>query len=399
MVEDISETLSNVEQSADSATKIIASEFTKLRNWFNEDLIRAISEILQTVEIKIGDASKSVTEQFYNLRQQLERDVVETTKETLAKVEEKVGSATTLITDSINRIRSTYTDRVVSATRDMLTDVEDRISRSQDTMYSLWEQAKSVVSYRFKDVWFVIGREGTMAQINETVLKAKARVLIVAPELADIDPIPLLELKKHVAVRIAAHINPNSEKSQMVMSQLAQRPNVEVRDFSDRNIWGITREGEETLVSAVSGGGDAAGIATIVDEHQKMFIPILEDCWLKGKKYLMPESPVTAAIPKPEPEAFAPVLKSPSIITSEELNQIFTPLQTAVKIGDPPKIVEAMTTFKKQLSKKYAWHVVLYEIDVHTRKIRTKELPLNQTEITNLLNKISDWKERLSEKS
>ncbi len=397
VVTDISSTLATIEKSADSASNIITTEFTKLRNWFNTDLIRSISEILSTVELKIGDASKAVTKEFFDLRQQLERDVVKTTKETLAKVEEKVGSATTLITDSINRIRSTYAERVVTATRDMLTNVEDRVTRSQDTMYSLWEYAKSVVSYRFKDVWFVIGKEGTMAQINETVTKAKARLLIIAPELEDIDPIPILELKKHVAIRVAANIDPKSPKCQEVITQLAQRPNIELRNYPDKNVWGISRESEETLLSAVSGVGDVAGIATVVSEHQKMFVPILEDCWLKGRKYIMPETAMVSPTPiVAAPAVIAKISESRPLMEKEKLTVLFMPLVKVIKIGNPLKIVETLNTIKIEISQKFAWNVVLYEIDASIRRLKTKSIPLNQNEISEFLNKITDWQDRLS---
>ena len=193
-------------------------------------------------------------------------------------------------------------------------------------MYSLWEQAKSLVSYRFQDVWFVIGREGTIAQINDTVQKAKARILIVAPEIEDIDPVPLLGLKPHVAVRIAANIDPNSSKGQEVMRQLAQRPNVEIRSYPKKNVWGISRESEETLLSAVSGLGDVAGIATVVDEHQKMFLPILEDCWLQGKMYILPTVAAPAVISKKE-EVSVQVTERRPAIAQDVLNAIFKPFK------------------------------------------------------------------------
>jgi sugar-specific transcriptional regulator TrmB/uncharacterized short protein YbdD (DUF466 family) len=422
VVEDISKTLADIETSADSAATIITSEFGKMRSWFNEDLIQSVTAILDQVEGKIGDASKAVTTDFFNLRTQLEKDVVKTTKETLAKVEDKVGSASTLITDSINRLRSTYTDRVVTATKEMLTDVDIRLSRSQETMYSLWEQAKSLVSYRFKDVWFVIGKEGTMAQINETVTGAKARLLLVAPEIEDIDPVPILELKPQVAVRIAANIDPKSPKCQDILSQLSQRPNIEIRKYDRKNIWGISRESEETLVSAVSSQGDVAGIATVVGEHQKMFIPILEDCWLQGKKFIASELPLKPSIPspaikpettlkasvpqrteaapkpstlQPKPVVKIPVEPSRPSVSKEDLNPLFAPVKSILKNGTTQQIIESLNSLKEKISQKFAWHVVLYEIDATLRRLKNLTTLMTRTEFEEILVKVEDWQARL----
>jgi hypothetical protein len=283
-----------------------------------------------------------------------------------------------------------------------------------------------------------------MAQINETVTGAKARLLIIAPEMEDIDPVPILELKPQVAVRIAANIDPKSSTTQEIISQLAQRPNIEIRQYDRKNIWGISRESEETLVSAVSGLGDVAGIATIVDEHQKMFVPILEDCWLQGKKYLASEvslkgagaplkaaktplkavkapqkapevpqkvakapvkttegpqkvvkAPQKAAMPQAKPPTKVFVKPSPSTGSEHQLNLLFDPVKKIIEKGNPQQITDALSSLKEKISQKFAYHIVLYEMDTSMRRLATQTSKMAQPEIIELLAKVENWQSRL----
>ncbi|MFX1452256.1 MAG: hypothetical protein ACFFCM_15570, partial [Promethearchaeota archaeon] len=406
IVEDLKATLSEVDQSADSAASIIEKEFAELHNWFNKDIVSGVSEILGNVEEEVGKSSKAVVDGFSELRDKLEKEVVNTATDTMAKVENKVGSASEMMTSSIENMRRTHSEKVVESLRKMLEDVENRVSRSQETMYSLWERAKSLVTFRFQDVWFVLGREGARAQINETLAKAKARALIVAPELKDIDAVPILNLKPHVAIRISTFIDPTDPKSADVLSQLSARENLELRNYPDKNIWGIARENEEVFIGAVSELGDIAGIASVVGEHQKMFVPILEDAWLKGRKVVItkttpkviPTTPVTEPV-KVDKVSEEEKIKSLGDVSATSIAEIMKPVYEVVENGIVGPIHDALEKAKTDIALKFKWHVCIYEMGNWIRKLKKEKLTehLDPDRRNRLLKKLDDWSDRLKQ--
>ncbi len=276
----------------------------------------------------------------------------------------------------------------------MLENVQGRVRRSQAVMYLLWERAKELVTYRFQDVWFVIGKQGAMAQVNETAVKVKARILIIAPKLSDIDPVPIvniLESKKHVAIRIATHIVDTPECNE-ILSLFAGFETLQLRDYTEENLWGVSRENEEVFVGGVSALGDVAGIASTAPGHQKMFIPILEDAWLKGKKVVItrPKKQLERKVEEIEE------VKPEPVIEITNIDEIFKELPNLINNGDLPIILTQLKKAKELISEQFQWHPVLYEVGTWVDRLnKSKETKITEDYGKRLLNKLEDWESRL----
>jgi hypothetical protein len=54
-----------------------------------------------------------------------------------------------------------------------------------------------------------------------------------------------------------------------------------------------------------------------------------------------------------------------------------------------------LNSLKEQINKKFAWHVVLYEIDASLRRLKNLTTLMTRTDFEALLVKVEDWQSRL----
>jgi len=197
-------------------------------------------------------------------------------------------------------------------------------------MTEFWERSKAASMLSFKDVWYVRSVEGMKAQINETITRIKAKIYITTPKLEDIDLVALSKVKKFVNVRISANFNVNNPNDQVKLAEIVKYPNINIRLYSRENIYSINRDFEEVVICAASqnefGRIEIAGMGSILDEHVKLFAPILEDVWIQSKKisdseimHSIESSQVTEVITQPIPQPTYERPQTPSILNKLEM--------------------------------------------------------------------------------
>ncbi|GAI08055.1 unnamed protein product, partial [marine sediment metagenome] len=62
-----------------------------------------------------------------------------------------------------------------------------------------------VSQFTMRDIWFIGSIESAKAHINEQISKAKMRLLIITPQLTDIDVNALQKIPKFINIRIATN--------------------------------------------------------------------------------------------------------------------------------------------------------------------------------------------------
>ncbi|MBA7647453.1 hypothetical protein ES703_55225 [subsurface metagenome] len=123
------------------------------------------------------------------------------------------------------------------------------------------------------------------------ISKAKMRLLIITPQLTDIDVNALQKIPKFINIRIATNIDLDFPDHIAILQELDQMQNVTYRHREMQNLWGVNKDYEEVVLCVVSksevGGKDIteiAGIGSIIEEHIKIFTPILEEAWIGARK-------------------------------------------------------------------------------------------------------------------
>jgi hypothetical protein len=218
----------------------------------------------------------------------------------------------------------------------------NRLEVSEITTREFWEQAKGRRGITMKDIWFIRSPEAAKAHINEEISKAKMRVLIVAPNLSDIDIEAVKARPSRINFRIATYIDPTIPEHERIMREMDNMDNVDYRNRALQNLWGINKDYEEVILCVLSKTEfrgeyvtEIAGIGSIIEEHIKIFVPILEDAWVGARKEIMRtiKKPVLEEPLREEPLREEPFVSTPAITIPPEKEA-----PTEEKVSEAPKV-------------------------------------------------------------
>ncbi len=269
-----------------------------VQNQFQGYLLQMNEKFKDTVENQFGNY---VREMNANLKEFFQKKFGAPFRELLNKLDKTIMSTThdaavmgkdisTLFNSAINQLRTSFSESLVSKLDETLTNIQEKLKVSGMTIQDFWDQARQEIKVKMEDVWFIRTPEGLKAQINDALARVKMRVLIVAPTLGDIEMKSIVESPISRNIRICCSINPKSESDQKILETLKPHTNVTIRNRDRQNLWGINRENEEIIlgvVERVKGSKidwEVAGIGSILEEHIKILVPVLEEAWLNAKK-------------------------------------------------------------------------------------------------------------------
>ncbi|MFX0059634.1 MAG: hypothetical protein ACFE85_15790 [Candidatus Hodarchaeota archaeon] len=403
---------------------------------FNTKLLAKIKNIVKNIVDNVNEVAGSSMRTGENLESTF-ASVIEEFSKSVTIAEEKVKGISDAILVSFQDLRNTFSTKVVDTLNQELTKILDRLSISQVTTQEFWEQAKKKSLMTMKDIWFIRSLEGANAHINEEILKAKMRVLIVAPNITDINVSLLESLPKHTNIRIVANINSNSPEHMQIIQRLDAMQNVSYRHRELQDLYGINRDYEEVILCILSKTEigqkiaiEIGGIGSIIPEHIKIFVPVLEEAWIGAQKTVLPS--LRSYIPKtpttPIPQKFdSKVDTKPLEIKQNYLNQT-PPMPPDEKVISKPSEVSSSGIDPQNMSLAEYLNYIIYSIDIKPGVALSLELqnfrnrvqeelgyisllnPINLTitelsqipvilsaaEKQVLMNKLSFWKSKLS---
>ena len=261
---------------------------------FNTKLISKIKDIMRDITENINEITASSLKTGETLEETFS-NVTELFSKNVSYAEEKVKGISDQILGSFEDLRNIFSTRVVNTLSEELLKILKRLEISQITTKEFWDQAKKKSVMSMRDIWFIRSVEGARAHINEEISKVKMRLLIIAPNITEINASLLQSLPKHVNIRIATYINTDSPEHVEVLQILDGMHNVSYRNREQQDLWGINRDYEEVILCILSKtdvgkekGIEIGGIGSIVQQHIKIFVPVLEEAWIGAQKAVMP---------------------------------------------------------------------------------------------------------------
>ena len=389
------------------ATQGIDSEFvSKLRS--------SIEDAVKNIE-GIGIKSDGDKEAAFS-------DIMDNFNKAAQLAEAKIDGLSGDIFQSFGNIREIFSKGIVDTLDNTLNDILNRLKLSEKTTNQFWEQSKKAKgALTMKDIWFIRSPEAAKAHINDEISKAKMRVLVVAPDLLDIDIDSIKARPSRINFRISTHIDPHIKAHEAVMQELDQMDNVDYRNRTLQNLWGINRDYETVILCVLSKTEfrgeeitEIGGIGSIIEEHIKIFVPILEDAWVGARKEIMrdiksslsreseeitppprrPERPLT--IP-PEPE---PVVKKPTEGISEIrapsfLVTLFDSIMNKLENKTGLEISTSLEKFQSEFVKRKGYNSVLKNIHTECNDLKGTTNLLNPSEKEELKSKMKLWRQQL----
>ncbi|MFW9897545.1 MAG: hypothetical protein ACFFD7_17200, partial [Candidatus Thorarchaeota archaeon] len=384
-------------------TQGVDSEFVaKLRNTIDE----AVKNI-EGISIKTeGDKEKAFS------------DIINDFNKAAQLAEERIDGISGDIFKSFGNVREIFSKGIVDTLDNTLNDILNRLEISEKTTKEFWEQSKKAKgAITMKDIWFIRSPEAAKAHINDEISKAKMRVLIVAPDLLDIDLDAIKARPSRINFRIATNINPGLAEHEARLKELDQMDNVDYRNRALQNLWGINKDYEEVILcvlSKVEFRGETiteiAGIGSIIEEHIKIFVPILEDAWVSSRKEIMrsikttlSKEPVQHLEPvhlkeKPltiPPETEEPEKEVPETPTTSPLSSQFNEILNSVESRTGIEISASLERFQSEFVKLKGYNSVLKNIHTICNDLKSKTGLLSQIEREKLKSDLKLWRQQL----
>ena len=404
-----------------------SDELKKVTKGLNTDLVSKLkSSIQSTLKNLDGISAKSEED-----KEKIFSSISDNFNKAVEMAESKIQGISGGFIESFGDLKDVFSNQIVSTLDSTLSDVLKRLEVSEKVTNEFWEQAKTGMGLTMKDIWFIRSIESAQAHINDEISKAKMRVLIVAPTITDIDIDAIQERPSRINFRIAASINMGDPDHVAIINKLDQMDNVDYRHRALQNLFGINRDYEEVIVCVVSKteirGGTAteiAGIGSIIEEHIKIFVPVLEEAWMGARKEVVHsikanitkdaeqipepqiETPVevTPEIKPPEPETpiSEPPVSEPTppeigstvskVLLGKQFDLIFDSLDSLTGI----ELAAALEKFQSEYVKKQGYVSVLKNIRATGDELKAKSYVLSQSEQQDLKIKMKFWKQKLN---
>ncbi|MHA1486825.1 MAG: hypothetical protein ACTSSC_06605, partial [Promethearchaeota archaeon] len=275
---------------------------TKLKASLKTKLKASLKDTLKNID---GLSSKAQDEE------KIYADITENFNKAVRMAEEKIEGISGTTFESLGTLKNVFSDQIVATLDNTLDDILNKLERSEKVTNEFWQQAKTGRSITMKDIWFIRSPEAAKAHIDDEISKAKMRILLVAPQISDVNIKAMMERPARINFRIAANIDFSNPKHVAIIEQLDKMDNVDYRHRALQNLWGINRDYEEVIVCVLSKAEvrgesitEIAGIGSIIEEHIKIFVPILEESWMGARKEVMHsiKSSIEREISVPKPQ-------------------------------------------------------------------------------------------------
>jgi len=428
-LKDISDNI-NVQLSVSQVA--FSDELKKVTQGVDSELISKLKESLKSTLENIDDLTSKVEED----KEKVYTDITENFNRAIKMAEEKIEGISGTTFQSLGNLKDVFYDQIVATLDNTLDDILKKFERSEQVTSEFWEQAKTGRSITMKDIWFVRSPEAAKAHISDEISKAKMRVLLVAPQISDIDINAIMARPSRINFRIAANIDFNNPEHAAVIQQLDKMDNVDYRHRSLQNLWGINRDYEEVIVCVLSKAEvrgesitEIAGIGSIIEEHIKIFVPILEEAWMGARKEVMhaikssivQETPPPKLAQKPvkiaeeplkEHVKLKPIVKIPKVIAppekevpvpkttpsmeksllTKQFDLIFDNVDSLMGI----ELSSALEKFQSEYIKETGYNSVLKNIHNTSTTLRNKTYVLSQPEKEDLRMKMNFWRQKLN---
>jgi hypothetical protein len=375
------------------------------------NLKKSIEEAMKRVEGITAISDKDTDKIFAEISKNFDKAV--------KMAEEKIGGISGGIFQSFGNIKDIFSKEIVDTLNNALEDILKRLEVSEGTTREFWEQAKRGSLFTMKDIWFIRSMESAKAHINDEIAKAKMRVLIVAPQITDIDLDVIKTRPSRINFRIAGYIDPNNPAHEAILQELDKMDNVDYRNRVLQNLWGINRDYEEVILCVLSKTEfrgeeitEIAGIGSIIEEHIKIFVPVLEDAWVSARKEILrsiksslskeqaPSEPLKKVEIKPTPMKElvkeAPISEDLEAKKVSFLSKQFDDIVNNIDKMTGIEISSILERFQSEYVKHEGYNSILKNMHNTSTELKQKTELLSRPERDELKLTMKVWREKLN---
>ena len=422
-IKDISDNI-NVQLSVSQVA--FTDELKKVAQGVDSDLITKLKASLKDTLKNIDGLGSEAQDE-----EKIYADITENFNKAVKMAEEKIEGISGTTFESLGTLKNVFSDQIVATLDNTLEDILNKLERSEKVTNEFWQQAKTGRSITMKDIWFIRSPEAAKAHIDDEISKAKMRILLVAPQISDVNVKAMMERPPRINFRIAANINFSNPEHAAIIEQFDKMDNVDYRHRALQNLWGINRDYEEVIVCVLSKAEvrgesitEIAGIGSIIEEHIKIFVPILEESWMSARKEVVHsiKSNIEREISAPKPQTHVgikkeeqkerarlkPMVQVPKVMVPQEsvttkkpaageslltkqFNLIFDSVESLMGL----ELSSVLEKFQSEYIKEKGYNSVLKNIHNTSTILKSKTYVLSQPEKDDLKQKMNFWRTKL----
>lgn len=419
-IKDISDNI-NVQMSVSQVA--FTDELKKVAQGVDSELVTKLKESLKDTIKNIDGLSTKAQDD----KEKIYAEITENFNKAVSMAEEKIEGISGTTFESLGTLKNVFSDQIVATLDNTLDDILNKLERSEEVTNEFWQQAKTGRSITMKDIWFIRSPEAAKAHIDDEISKAKMRILLVAPQISDINIEAIMERPQRINFRIAANIDFSNPEHIAIIEQLDKMDNVDYRHRFLENLWGVNRDYEEVIVCVLSKAeirgetiSEIAGIGSIIEEHIKIFVPILEESWMSSRKEVVHsiKSSIEKDVSTPTPQSFVEIKKEeqkekarlkpkvqiPKVMApqdsvttkgesllAKQFNLIFDNVDSLMGL----ELSSALEKFQSEYIKDKGYNSVLKNIHNTSTTLKSKTYVLSQPEKDDLKQKMNFWKTKL----
>jgi hypothetical protein len=397
---------------------VFADELKKATQGLNTEVISKLKDSLQEAVKNIDSIAAKSGED----KNKIFSDLSDNFNKAVKLAEQRIDGLSGGIFESFGNIKDIFGKGIVDTLDHTLSDIMNRLEVSEITTREFWEQAKGRRGITMKDIWFIRSPEAAKAHINDEISKAKMRVLIVAPDLSDIDIETIKSRPSRVNFRIAAYIDSTIPEHEAIMKEMDKMDNVDYRNRGLQNLWAINKDYEEVILCVLSKTEfrgetvtEIAGIGSIIEEHIKIFVPIIEDAWVGARKEIMRtikkpvlEEPLKEEPKREEPFVFTPAITIPPEEEAPETEKVVQAPKPAILSNQFDEIINsldnmtgteislALERFQNEYVKIEGYNGVLKNVHNTSTELKSNPEKLSRPEKDELKLSMKIWKQKLN---
>ncbi|MCJ7647157.1 MAG: hypothetical protein MUP85_00945, partial [Candidatus Lokiarchaeota archaeon] len=182
----------------------------------NTEILDKIKDTIQkTVKNLDGITAKSDED-----KEKIFESITDNFNKAVLAAESKIDGISGGVFESFGDLKEMFSNQIVSTLDNTLSDILKKLERSEKVTKEFWDQAKFGEGLTMKDIWFIRSPESARAHLNDEISKAKMRVLIVAPQITDVDINAIKERPSRINFRIAASIDLSNQDHLALINQL-----------------------------------------------------------------------------------------------------------------------------------------------------------------------------------
>ncbi|MHA1131784.1 MAG: hypothetical protein ACTSQI_02730 [Candidatus Helarchaeota archaeon] len=130
------------------------------------------------------------------------------------------------------------------------------------------------------DTGVTFNKDDAAIAIKSIFSKTKSNVMMFIPDVNVLNELDFENLRPVIRVQIATPVQDNRK----LTGQLAAKSNIEIRNYTEGQIWGIIRDNEELLLAPINDQGEPMGIIVKGATQIDMFGNIMRSTWTRLKR-------------------------------------------------------------------------------------------------------------------